>query len=445
MRLSRHAAAVLIAATTACAGQTAAPVLTPEALARLEVASRAASPSAAVLRALGVAYYDRGRDTEARAVLTRAQQLAPTDGVIALHLGLAAERQGDLAAAREAYTTYIRVGRTKRVRRQLEQRLAALARQEMVVAARRAVAREAQLAAQPGSPSTVAVLPFAFHGTDSTLRPIARGLTELLAVDLSRVSALTVVERLQVQALLDELALAGAGRTDSATAVRTGRLVRAGRVVQGAVTQLGGSALRADAAVVDATTAEQLGAARGSEPLDAVFALEKRLALDVLDALGVQLTAAERRELAQRPTRQLAAFLSYSSGLLAEDAGRLDEAERLYREAVRLDPGFSMARSRGASAAAARQGARVTAATVRASLAGSTEGQVVAAARRGAAAVPASTTLSQAVNGVNPSPAAAVGGADAAPTRDAASSTAGSDAVGAGTGRIHVIIRPPER
>ena len=196
-------AAALIAATTACIAHSAAPVLTPEALARLETASRTAPQSAAALRALGVAYYDRGRDAEAREVLTRAQRLVPTDGIVALHLGLAAERQGDLGAARTAYTTYVRVGRTKAVRRQLEARLEALSRLEMAAAAKRAVAREAELAAQPGLPNTVAVLPFAFHGADSTLRPIARGLTELLAVDLSRASALTIVERLQVQALLD--------------------------------------------------------------------------------------------------------------------------------------------------------------------------------------------------------------------------------------------------
>ncbi|HEX6630075.1 MAG TPA: CsgG/HfaB family protein [Gemmatimonadaceae bacterium] len=442
MRSLPLAAAALVAALTACAPRGATPVLTPEALARLETASRTAPHSAAALRALGVAYFDRGRDAEARAVLARAQQLAPDDGVVALHLGLAAEREGDLAAAREAYTTYVRVGRTRRVRRQLEARLEALSRQEMAAAARRAVAREAELGTTPGSPNTVAVLPFAFHGSDSTLRPVARGLTELLAVDLGRASALTVVERLQVQALLDELALAEGGRTDSATAARTGRLVRAGRVVQGAVTQLGSDALRADAAVVDAATAERLSAAAGSEPLDAVFALEKRLARDVLTALGVQLTAAEWRELEQRPTRRLSAFLSYSSGLLAEDAGRLDDAERLYREAVRLDPGFSMARDRGAAAAAARQGASVTPAVVRASLAGSAEGRVVSADQRAAATPTVSASLSEAVNGVNPSPAAAAGGA---PPRDPASATAGTDAVGPGTGRIHVIIRPPEQ
>lgn len=436
------AAALLVAAGCATRGHAPATPLPADALARLEAASRAPSPSAAALRALGVAYYQRGRDADARRVLDAARQLAPTDGVVALHLGLAAERQGDLAAAREAYTVYVRVGRTRAVRRQLETRLAALARLELAAAARDAVARERELAAQPGSALTVAVLPFAFHGADSTLRPLARGLTELLVTDLGRVAALTVVERVQVQALLDELALArDTTAVDAGTAARAGRLVRAGRVVQGAVTLLDGDALRADAAIVDAGSAEHVGAARGAEPLDALLALEKALALQILDALGVRLTAAERRAIEERPTRQLAAFLSYSRGLEAEDGGRLELAERHYREATRLDPGFSAARQRGAGASAALRGASVSAASLRTALGGSAEGRVVAAAERGEAAAPASSSLTSAVNGVNPSAAADM----ATPARDAASSTAGTDAVGGGVGRVQLIIRPPQR
>jgi hypothetical protein len=43
---------------------------------------------------------------------------------------------------------------------------------------------------------------------------------------------------------------------------------------------------------------------------------------------------------------------------------------------------------------------------------------------------------------VTPSPAAAAAGA---PPRAPASATAATHAVGPGTGRIHVIIRPPEQ
>lgn len=439
--LPRLAALALLAGACAHPGVDVAPTpISAEALARLEHSAEAPTPNGAALRALGVAYYERGRDADARRVLDRAAALAPKDGVVALYRGLAAERQGDAAGARAAYATYVKVGRTRAVRRQLELRLAALAREELAEEARRAIVHERTLAEQPGDARTVAVLPFAFHGADSTLRPLARGLTELLVTDLSLAPELTVVERVRVQALLDELTLVRLGRVDSTTAVRTGRLVRAGRVVQGALTQLDAGALRADAAVVDAATAAVVGTVRDGEPLDELFALEQRLALRLLAELGVALTAVQRRELEQRPTRDLAAFLSYSHGLLAEDEGRMEDAERHYGEASRLDPAFVAPRAAMTRAAAARQGATVGAATLRASLRGTTEGASLASAGRTApVAGPGAGTLGNLVNELNPSAA----GSAAAPTRDAASSTAGSDVVGPGTGRIHIVIRPP--
>lgn len=453
MRLRPLALTTLATLSLAASGCVARPSTGPtpaaEPLARLEQAVQLAPQSAAALRALGIAYHERGRDAEAREVLARAQGLAPEDGTVALFLGLSAERQGDYAAARAAYTTYVKVGRTKKVRQQLEQRLHALARLEMAAEARVAVAREAELGTAAGPTTTVAVLPFAFHGSDTTLQPLARALSELLAIDLGAVKALTVVERLQMTALLDELALQRSGAVDTASAVRAGRLARAGSLVQGAVTQLDGGSVRADAAVVNVATTGDMGTARESDELDAIFAMEKRLARGVIAALGVRLTAEEQARLAESPTRNLKAFLHFGAGLMAEDGGRLDAAEDHYRHAVRLDPGFGLARQRSAAAASARQGASVSSATVRASLQGSAEGAVVTAAANGEtqAATGVGAALTQAVNGVNPSGAAAVSGdgAGSGPaSRDAASSTAGTDAVRGGTGRIRIIVRPPQ-
>jgi cytochrome c-type biogenesis protein CcmH/NrfG len=88
-------------------------------VARLEQ-QRASRPNdAAVARSLGIAYYKQGKFTEARPVLEQAVRLDPRDGAASLYLGLTAEQQKDLPAAKAAYQTYVRFGRTSRVRRQL--------------------------------------------------------------------------------------------------------------------------------------------------------------------------------------------------------------------------------------------------------------------------------------------------------------------------------------
>jgi tetratricopeptide (TPR) repeat protein len=408
---------VLVALVTACAtggiGAGSAPP-SPEAIARLERQQQTHPTSAGVNRSLGIAYYQVGRYPQARTALETAARLDPKDGTTALYLGLTAEAQNDPSTARRAYSSYLQFGRTSRVRSQLQSRLAALARKELVAQAKAAVQQEAALGSQPGSPRTVAVLPLKFTGADSTLRPLERGFADLLTTDLARSSQLTLVERGRIQALLDEMALQKSGATDAGTNVRAGRLVRAGRVVQGSLLQLDPSRLRVDAAVVNVPTTQVQGVAQGADQLDQVFNLEKKIALDLFRELGVTLTVAERNAVEQRPTRSLAAFVAYSRGLLAEDEGRYDDASRYFNEAVRLDPGFGAAQQKGQEARTAAAGSAVSAQTIEVSLKGTSEGAVVAAASQGVASTvttSASTSKSSSVlsaaNDLNTSAAAA--------------------------------------
>src|SRR5437773_5525349 len=164
MRFARTLMNVGVAAVLA--GCASSGQLTGDGVAKLE-ATRAKRPNdASVLRSLGLAYFKAGKLTEARATLEQAAKLNPSDGTTALYLGLTAEKQNDLPAAKAAYQSYVRYGHTSKVRRQLEDRLAALMRQELTLVAKSAVAREQQLATQTGSPKTVAVMPLRFVGQD---------------------------------------------------------------------------------------------------------------------------------------------------------------------------------------------------------------------------------------------------------------------------------------
>ena len=328
MRLMKPLVSTLIlAGLTACAtgGMSAG-----DSVARLEQQRTTNPQSAAVNRSLGIAYYKAARYPEARTALETATRIDPKDGTTALYLGLTAEELNDLKAARAAYSSYIQYGKTSRVRGQLQAKLAALARKEITADAKAAVQQEASLSRQATSPRTVAVLPLRFSGPDTSLRPLERGFAELLTTDLARSSQLTLVERSRMQALVDEMALQRSGATDATTNVRAGKLVAAGRVVQGSINQVGALDIRVDAAVVDVPTSQIRGSTNASDQLEAVFNLEKRIALDLFTQLGVTLTPAERNQIEQRPTRSMQAFLAYSRGLVAEDAGRYDDANRYF-------------------------------------------------------------------------------------------------------------------
>ena len=441
----------VLASACATSGQ-----MSTDGLARLQRARAARPGDPKLTRDLGLAFYKAARYDSARFYLAQSVARDPRDGAATLYLGLAAERQGDFGAARTAYQTYQRYGRTSRVRRQLEARLAALTRLEIQAATKSAIAREQQIAAQPGSPRTVAVMPLRFVGPDTTLKPLERGLAELITIDLSRSSKLTVVERARLQALLDEIKLQRSGATDSTTNVRAGKIIQAGSIVNGSIMQ-DGDRLRVDAAIVSTQTSQASGGATSENVLAELFTIEKAIVLKLFEDLGVVLTTAERALIEERPTRSMQAFLAYSRGLKLEDEGKYDDAARSFNDASRLDPSFGAASQRSRESSQAALGVTLNIASVEASTTGTPEGNVARQSEQGGAPAasgnPSENSPRNQADNINQSSAGgATAGAGAGSSsgttnsnsanRDALSAATGSES-GRSTTRLTVVIRLP--
>ena len=433
----------LLASGCLASGQVSA-----DGVSRLQRARAARPNDAKVVRALGLAFYKAQRYDSARVYLRQSTSLDPRDGTSALYLGLASERLNDIAGAKAAYQTYQQYGRTSRVRRQLEGRLAALTRLELQMAAKTAIAQEQRLITQAGSPRTVAVMPLRFVGRDSTLQPLERGLAELITIDLARSSQLVVVERARIQALLDELALQAAGATDSSTNVRAGKIIQAGRIVSGQIVQ-NEQRLRVDAAIVNTQTSGLAGGAANENTIEQLFTIQKAIVLQLFDSLGVRLTTAERIAIEQRPTRSMQAFLAYSRGLEFQDQGRYNDAARFFGEAARIDPGFGMAAQKSAESQAAAQGAQLTAVTLEANLAGTQEQATADQSAQGV--IPGGSagenSARNVANGLNPSQAGnATGSAGTGvvtrPDKDPLSSATGRETA-TSAARVTLTVRIP--
>ncbi|MGH7460223.1 MAG: tetratricopeptide repeat protein [Longimicrobiales bacterium] len=300
--------------------------------------------------ALGAAYLQVGRPGDARPLLEKAVAGRPQDGTSIINLGLTYEALDRYGDARRLYEQYLKVGRSRALRNDLNQRLLLVHRKEMETAARQAVARERELSTTPPRPRTVAVFPFRVVQADSAIRPLGRALAELLVVDLSQTERLTVLERLQVQLLIDELDMSAAGLVDPRQAVRGGRMLSAERIVQGT---LGGraQALELNAAVVqvqDGAREPTAGRPALTETgeLNRFMEAEKRLVFKIYETLGVQLTVAERERINRRATDNLQAILAYGLGLEALDAGNYPQAAQHFAEAVRIDPNFELAKEK---------------------------------------------------------------------------------------------------
>ena len=336
------AAVALLAGAGACATSGGAGfVPSPDEVPALEARVEARPQDAEALTRLAAAYEREGRLDQSAALLQRAIEADPKAANAHFVLGLVQDRQERYSDAVASYQRYLELAPASRLQGQVEGRMQLARRNGLRVAIRETLAREQQLAERP-SPATVAVFPFVYSGSDERLRPLGRALAEMLTTDLAQTDRLTVLERVQIQALLDEVELGRSGLVDASTAARGGRLLGAGRVVQGQVS--GNEAqLRLEAAVVQVGSGAQPGALSEEDAGARLFAMQKALAFQIYEEMGVSLSPAERERVSRRYTENLQALLAFGEGLEASAAGRFAEAAGFFQQAATIDPGFRQA------------------------------------------------------------------------------------------------------
>jgi TolB-like protein len=334
--------------------ETAGPVTAAE-IPLLEARTAQDPAAVADLVRLGQGYLEMGRTFDALSLLERAHSLEPLRPSGVAQLGLAYEAAERPDRAREIYETYRRNGNSAALLAWIDGRLPGVRRQALILAAREAVAREELLAGSPPSVGHIAVFPFHVSGSEAVFEPLGRALAEFMVTDLSVTGRLTVLERTRVQLLLDELALAETDRVDPTTAARSGRMLGAENTVVGTV-EASQERVAMEAAVVDVVGAALRGDPRSEQDaLQELFAAQKRLALELHDALGIDLTPAERDRILEMRTRSLDALLAFGRGLAEEDRGNFTAAAGHFRTAVNLDPGFQEAGIRAGETEAATE------------------------------------------------------------------------------------------
>jgi tetratricopeptide (TPR) repeat protein len=444
-------ALMVLALASSLSGAQAITTTQDRALAKLQAQLSRDPNNFKALRAVGVKLFELKRFPEARPLLEQAYRLRPTDGTSALYAGMVAEELKDLPAARRAYQQYLSVGKSRSGKRDIQARIFAISAEELKQSAAAAVANEQALRGQTVDGKTVAVLPFRCNCTD-TFKPLERGLAELVVTDLSISKQLRVLERDRMQAISDEIRLSATAAVDATTATRAGKLIQAGTIVNGSINIQNDRDLQISSALVNTTNGAILpGSPAASGLLNALFDAEKEIVRETFDALGIRLLASEEALFRTRPTQNLNAFLAFSRGLIAQDAGRTDEAIALFESARSQDPGFSAAIQRANQAASARAGAQVSSTTVQQSIRNSAEGQVVAAASSGTTVeLAANNVLANVVADVNPTTTNTVqtntgGGTTTAPpqTQNTVSQATGGDQPAQKTGQVTIVIRRP--
>ena len=209
-------------------------------------------------------------------------------------------------------------------------------------------------AAQQGQDTrpTIAILDFDIGATigqdPDDYQALRRGLAGMTISELAANPGVRVVERAQLQQILQEQDLARSDRVDQSTALRIGQLLNARYMVTGTIYDVRGD-FRIDARLFDVQTTQIIKTQRVAGRLDNVFDLVTRLAAQLMhDANLPPLehhadAAPAPRPATGAPTQN--AVMAYSRAVLYADRGDTQRAVEQYRRALTAFPQYSQART----------------------------------------------------------------------------------------------------
>jgi len=193
----------------------------------------------------------------------------------------------------------------------------------------------------------IAVLPFNNGGSygqgKEDFDALERGIAGMMISELSQNPAARVVERQEVQRLLDEQNLSAQGRVDPQTAAKVGKLVGARYTVLGTFIDFYGD-FRVDVRLVNTETGEIVKTESERMQRDHMFDIIRNIAARLMK--DANLPALQRQASDQRMGRQIPteALTYYSRALLYSDHGQKDKAVEMFNRAIEIFPGYAEAK-----------------------------------------------------------------------------------------------------
>ncbi len=181
----------------------------------------------------------------------------------------------------------------------------------------------------------IAVLPFANTSGDPDQEYFSDGISEDIITDLSQISSLAVIAR-----------NSSFGYRGSDRSVQDiGRELGAGYVMSGSVRKAG-DRVRVNVELADVASGRSVWAERYDRLLVDIFDVQDEIRGQIVAALSVELAGEEEERLVRRQTDSFKAYDLFLRGRRLYNEYTLpsmQEAERLYREAIELDPEFARA------------------------------------------------------------------------------------------------------
>jgi len=208
--------------------------------------------------------------------------------------------------------------------------------------AEQAVAQEAALTTQL-TPNSIAILYYNNSTGTAKFDALQKGLAIMLITDFSKLDRFQVVERIKIQALIDEENLNVSGLSEQKHSERLGILLGAAYVSGGDI----GAGTTTDLAVspqmvnVPQTAISNQPMVSGN--LNDLNKVEKAILWDMIEFMDIELTEEEREKLEKPIAADIDVLMEFFNGVHASDMGNYALAAKHYQQSIALAPGFVLA------------------------------------------------------------------------------------------------------
>jgi TolB-like protein/tetratricopeptide (TPR) repeat protein len=185
---------------------------------------------------------------------------------------------------------------------------------------------------------SIAVLPLVNMSNDPDQEYFSDGLTEDILTQLSKIGELRVVSRTSIMKY----------KNTTKSIPEIGVELGVTHILEGSVRKYGNK-VRISVQLIEATTDTHIWAEDFDRELKDIFAIQRDVSLEVASVLKVKLTSVEKERFVNVPTLNTKAYDKYLQGkkIIRKGAGAssedLDQALRLFQEAISMDSNFSLA------------------------------------------------------------------------------------------------------
>ena len=174
---------------------------------------------------------------------------------------------------------------------------------------------------------------------DSSAPWLSKGFQEWITTDLSKIKSINVIERGQLDKILEELKLSENEFIDKEKAARIGKGVGAKAIMLGSFA-VQGNKLVISARLVHVETGIVFFGSKLEGKKDSFFKLENDLVKKVIESLSITLSKFEQLELDVPQTKSFAAFNAYSKAVTFASQNNLKETRRQLIFAASSDPNY---------------------------------------------------------------------------------------------------------